>query len=67
VKVVDRWVCGGLVNSGDALRIKELTGDRSTGPRSSVRERRKFIEPGGPIISTARREMERVGVRRDSI
>jgi hypothetical protein len=36
VKVVDRWVCGGLVNSGDALRIKELTGDRSTGPRSSA-------------------------------
>lgn len=31
-----------------------------------VRERRKFIEPGGPIISTARREMERVGERRDS-
>jgi hypothetical protein len=32
-----------------------------------VREQlRKFIERGGPIISTTRREMERVGVRRDS-
>lgn len=29
-------VCGGLVNSEGALRIKELTGDRSTGPRSSA-------------------------------